>query len=139
MNAKAFHYLSLARKARLVEAGEEPVGAVCRAQKARLVLLASDAAPHTVRRAKSFVAGTKQPLLRLDCTKDDIGTAIGYSSCAIIALTDVRLALAFVKALDDPNNAELLADLEARAARADQRQKEEKAHRSNIRRGKKKK
>ena len=121
MNAKAFHYLSLARKARLVEAGEEPVGAVCRAQKA------------------SFVAGTKQPLLRLDCTKDDIGTAIGYSSCAIIALTDVRLALAFVKALDDPNNAELLADLEARAARADQRQKEEKAHRSNIRRGKKKK
>ena len=139
MNAKAFHYLSLARKARLIEAGEEPVGAVCRAQKARLVLLAGDASPHTYRRAKSFVAGTKQPLIQLDCTKDDLGTAIGYSACAILAITDVRLALAFVMALDDPKHAELLADLEVRAARADQRQKEEKAHRNNIRRGKKKK
>ena len=139
MNPKAQGFLSLARKARRLEAGEEPVGAACRAQHARLVVLAADAAPHTVRRARSFVAGTKQPLVQLDCTKEALGGAIGCSVCAVAAFTDVRLALAFVQALAQPEYAALQADLEARAARAAQRQREERAHRSNVRRGKKKK
>lgn len=139
MNAKALGYLSLARRARLIEAGEEPVGIACRAQHARLVVLASDASEHAFRRVQSFTAGTKQPWIKLDCTKDELGDAIGYSACAMAAFTDVRLALAFVKALEKPEKyADLLADLEARAARADQRQKEEKAHQANLRRGKKK-
>lgn len=135
MNPKAYGYLSLARRARNLEVGEEPVGALCRANRARLVLLASDAGGHTVRRAKSFVYGTNQPILQLPCTKAELGSAIGCSVCAIAALTDVRLAHAFVLSLDDADAA-LLAELAVRAERAAQRQKEEKAHRSN--RGKKK-
>ena len=57
---KALNYLALARKAGRIELGEEPVGACARAQKARLVVVASDATDHTWRRAKSFVAGTQQ-------------------------------------------------------------------------------
>ena len=44
-NDPILHLLGLARKAGRLEIDEEPVGAVCRARQARLVLLASDAAP----------------------------------------------------------------------------------------------
>lgn len=140
MNAKAYGYLSLARRGRLLEVGEEPVGAVCRAQHARLVILASDASGHSVRRVQSFVAGTRQPWLQISCTKDELGAAVGRSACAMAVFTDVRLALAFVQALDENERpAALLQDLEERAKRAEQRQKEEKAHQNNLRRGKRKK
>lgn len=140
MNAKAMGYLSLARRGRLLEAGEEPVGAVCRAGHARLIVVAGDASDHCVRRVQSFVAGTNQPWLTVSCTKEELGAAIGRSACAMAVFTDVRLALAFVQALDESERpAGLLEDLEARAKRAEQRQREEKAHQRNLRRGGKKK
>ncbi len=140
MNAKALGYLSLARRGRLLEAGEEPVGAACRSQHARLVIVAEDASEHCVRRVQSFVAGTNQPWITVPCTKDTLGDAIGYSGCAMAAFTDVRLALAFVKALEEPErHGALIQDLEGRAARVEQRRREEKAHRKNLRRGGKRK
>ena len=96
---KALNYLSLGRRGGLVELGEEPVGAAARAQKARLVIVASDASDHTWRRALSFVAGTNQQCLRTGFTKEELGIATGRSALAIAAFTDVALALAFVKAL----------------------------------------
>ena len=128
-------YLSLARRGRLLEAGEEPVGALCRAHHARLVIVASDASDHTLRRAKSFVAGTKQLLMQLPFTKEELGGAIGLGSCALAAFADERMALAFARALEGADEA-LLLELETRAQRAEKRQREEKAHRRNLRRGK---
>ena len=49
-NDPILHLLGLAKKAGRLEIGEEPVGALCRARHARLILLASDAAPNTRRR-----------------------------------------------------------------------------------------
>ena len=46
--------LGLALKAGRVEVGEEPVGAAARAKKARVIFVAQDAAPSSVRRAQSF-------------------------------------------------------------------------------------
>ena len=133
-------YLSLARRGRLLEAGEEPVGAVCRDGHARLVVVAGDASDHCIRRVRSFVSGTNQPWLTLSCTKEELGAAIGRSPCAMAVFTDVRLALAFVQALEEGERpAGLLEDLEARAKRAEQRQREEKAHQRNLRRGGRKK
>ena len=43
MDNRALNYLALAKKGRLVELGEEPVGAITRAIKGRLVIVASDA------------------------------------------------------------------------------------------------
>ena len=135
---KALNYLALARKAGLIELGEEPVGAAARAQKARLVLVAQDAGDHTWRRAKSFVAGTNQLCLKIPYTKDEMGMAIGRTSLAIAAFTDPAMALAFVKALPQPEKySEELASLEERAQRARQRQKEAKAHVKNRQMGKK--
>ena len=136
---KALNYLALARKAGRIELGEEPVGAAARAQHARLVVVAEDAGDHTWRRAKSFVAGTDQQILKVPFTKDDMGMVTGRSALAIAAFTDPAMALAFVKALGQPEqNKELLENLDKRTARIRQRQKEAKAHERNKQLGRKK-
>lgn len=130
--------LSISRKGGNLVYGEETVGATARAGRARLVILASDAGEHTVRRARSFVAGTSQPLITLPFTKDELGDALGTPSCAVAAVTDVRLAQAFVKTLDGQEKyTKLLEDLDVRVQRVEKRRAEEKAHRFNVRHGKK--
>ena len=96
---KALNYMSLARRGGRIELGEEPCGAAARAGHAKLIVVASDASPHTWRRAKSYAAGTDQQCVRLNCTKDEMGFAIGRTSLAIAAFTDPSMALSFLKAL----------------------------------------
>ena len=134
---KARNYLSLARKAGRIELGEEPVGAAARAQKARLVVVASDAGDHTWRRAKAFAAGTDQQTVRLPYTKDEMGMAIGRSALAIAAITDVSMALALVQSLPQPP-ADAVEMLKVKAEKQKQRKKEAQAHKRNVRFGKKK-
>ena len=135
---KALNYLALARKAGFAELGEEPVGAVAREGHARLVVVASDASDHTWRRAKSYVAGTRQQLVRLTSTKNEMGFAIGRTSLASAAITDVGLALSLAKALDAEKHADVIAVLEEMAQKAKQRKKEAQAHARNKRFGKRK-
>ena len=135
---KALNYMALARKAGRIELGEEPVGAAARAQHARLILVASDASDHTWRRAKSFVAGTQQQCIRVPFDKDQMGQAIGRSALAIAAFTDPALALAFVKALGNPEKyAGVLENLDIRTQRIRRHQQEEKAHQRNKAMGRK--
>ena len=134
---KALSCMALARKAGRVELGEEPVGAATRAGKASLVIVAQDASDHTWRRAKSFVAGTAQQCVRAPYSKDQLGMAIGRTSLAIAAFTDPALALSFVKGLAQQETyAEVQAALEDQASRVRMRQKEAKAHKRNVRKGK---
>ena len=136
---KALNYLGLARRGGLAELGEEPVGAIARTGKAYVILVASDASDHTWRRAKSYAAGTEQQCIRLEATKDEMGMAIGRTSLAIAAITDVQLALALVKALGEPEkHNQALEILTAKAEKAKKRQAEAKAHQRNLRKGKKK-
>ena len=136
---KALNYLGLARRGGLAELGEEPVGAIARTGKAYVILVAGDASDHTWRRAKSYAAGTDQQCVRLECTKDEMGLAVGRTSLAIAAITDVQLALAMVKALGQPEKyKDVLEVLTAKAEKAKKRQAEAKAHKRNVRMGKKK-
>ena len=136
---RALNYLALARKAGLAELGEEPVGAITRAGKGYLVVVASDASDHTWRRAKSFVAGTEQQCIRVSYTKEEIGFVVGRQSLAIAAVTDPAMAASMVRALPDaPRHAAALAVLEEKAAKLKQRKDEAKAHKRNVRFGKKK-
>lgn len=133
---KARNYLSLARKAGRIELGEEPVGAVARAQKARLLVVAQDASDHTWRRAKNFVAGTDQQCVKVPYTKAQLGEAIGRQELALAAITDPALALAFLKALEDPEKyKEALQSLEVRTKRVMTRQAEARAHEKNVKKG----
>ena len=136
---KALNYLSLARKGGMAELGEEPVGAVTRLGKGRLVIVASDASDHTWRRAKSFVAGTDQQCIRIPFTKEELGFVIGRTSLAIAAITDASLALALAKALPEPEKHKAAIEvLEEKSRKMQQRAKEAKAHKRNVRMGKKK-
>ena len=133
---KARNYLSLARKAGRIELGEEPVGAVARAQKARLLVVAGDASDHTWRRAKNFVSGTDQQCIRVHYSKAELGEAIGRQELALAAITDPALALAFLKALQNPEKyKEALQSLEKRTERVMTRQAEARAHEKNVKKG----
>ena len=135
---KALGYMALARKAGRIELGEEPAGDAARAQHARLVVVAGDASDHTWRRAKSFVAGTNQQCIKVPFTKDQLGMAVGRTSLALAAFTDPALALAFVKALGQPEKyASTLESLDVRTQRIRQRQKEAHAHQQNKAMGRK--
>ena len=136
---KALNYLALAKRGRLVELGEEPVGAITRTGKGYLVVVAKDASDHTWRRAKSFVAGTDQQCLSVPFTKEELGFVVGRTSLAIAAFTDVSMALAFVKSLPDQEKVKKEAEiLEAKSKKMRQRKKEADAHKMNVRFGKKK-
>ena len=136
---KALNYLALAKRGRLVELGEEPVGAITRTGKGYLVVVAKDASDHTWRRAKSFVAGTDQQCISVPFTKEELGFVVGRTSLAIAAFTDVSMALAFVKALPEQEKVKKEAEiLEAKSTKMRQRKKEADAHKKNVRFGKKK-
>jgi ribosomal protein L30E len=134
---KALNYLALARKGGMAELGEEPVGGAARAGKAYVILVASDAGDHTWRRAKAFAAGTDQQAIKLPYTKDEMGAAIGRSALAIAAITDIQMALALAASLPQ-TPAESLEILKAKAEKAKKRQAEAKAHKKDVRFGKKK-
>ena len=130
------NYLALARKAGLAELGEEPVGAAARKGKAYLIAVAGDASDHTWRRALSFVAGTDQQCIRIPYTKKELGEAIGRQELALGAITDPALALAFLKALNDPQKyKDALESLQKRTERVQTRQAEARAHEKNVKKG----
>ena len=64
---------------------------------------------------------------------------VGRQSLAIAAVTDPAMAASMVRALPDaPKHAAALAVLEEKAAKLKQRKDEAKAHKRNVRFGKKK-
>ena len=133
------HLLGIARKGGRVAVGEEPVGACCRERKAQLVLLASDAAANTVRRAAHFGEAGKVLWLTTPYDKGELGLAVGRTSCAMVAVTDAGLAAALVAGLAkrDPEQYSPAAEqLRQKAEKVLQRQREQRQHERNLARGK---
>ena len=131
--------LGLALRGNHLAVGEEPVEAMARARDARVILLASDAADNTRRRVEHFADAGQCIWLRVPFTKDEIGRAVGRSSAAIVAVTDIGLANAVVHRLAelDPQRYEESAKrMEIKAQRAAQRKAEQLAHEKNVRTGK---
>lgn len=139
-NDPILHLLGLAKKAGKLEIGEEPVGAVCRSRHARVVLLASDAAPNTCRRAAHFGEAGNVLWLQLPHTKEELGFLLGRKSCAMVAVTDFGIAAAIGEklALLNERYAPAAQQLREKADRAQQRQKEKRQHEKNLAMGKKK-
>ena len=138
-NRNILSLLGLALRGGNLVVGEEPVEAVARARDARVLLVASDAAENTVRRVRHFAEAGQCLWLKLPFTKDDLGGAVGRSSVAIVAVTDIGLANAVVHKLaeDDPKRyGEAAQRLEIKAQRAAERRAEQQAHEKNIRTGK---
>ena len=69
--------IGLAKKAGRVEIGEEPVGSAARSKHARVILVASDAAAGSVRRAYAFAQTGACLCLTIPADKDALGRALG--------------------------------------------------------------
>lgn len=132
--------LGLALKAGRVEVGEEPVGAAARAKKARVIFVAQDAAPSSVRRAQSFARTGSTLCVTLPADKDALGRSLGRSSVAMCAVTDIGFAESLVKklaALDSETYQDAADTLAIKARRARERKEEQLRHEKNLRQGKK--
>ncbi len=135
------HMVGIANKAGRLEIGEEPVGAAARARQAKLILVASDAAANSVRRAAHFAEAGRVPWTGVPYTKGELGGITGRASCAMLAVTDVGLASALLERLaaSDPERyGALSAELAGKSKKALQRQKEQRLHEKNLQKGKKK-
>ena len=134
--------IGLAKKADMAAVGEEPVGAAARARHARVILTAQDAGDSTVRRAASFARQGACLCLSIPADKETLGRALGRTSCAMVAITDIGFAGAIVKKLAvlDPKRYGGAAErLEIKARRAEERREEKRRHEKNLHSGKKKK
>lgn len=141
MNDPALHLLGLARKAGKIEVGEEPVGSICRARKAKVLILAKDAAENTVRRAQHFAEAGNTLCVQTPFTKGEIGWAVGRESCAMAALTDAGMAASLMKKLAaaNPEQYQQAAEaLDVKAKKVLQRQREQRQHEKNLAKGKQK-
>ena len=131
--------IGLCKRAGMLEVGEEPVEAVARAKDARVLLLAEDAAPNTVRRVQHFAEMGSCLWLRVPFTKEELGRSLGRTSCAIVAVTDIGFACNIVGRLaqmDPVRYDEAHAILQVKAKRAAERKAEMLAHKKNLRTGK---
>ena len=129
--------LGLSLRGGRLAVGEEPAEAAARARDARVLLLASDAAEGTRRRCEHFARAGDCLWLRLPFTKEELGRALGRTSVAIAAVTDVGLADALLRRLaelDPAAYAEASERMALKARRAAERKAEQAAHEKNVRR-----
>ena len=135
---KILHLIGLAKRAGQLEAGDEPVGAACRARSCRLLLVARDAADNTFRRVRHFADAGACLWLSIPCSKDELGAAVGRTSCAMVAVTGIGFASAISAKLaqvDQERYGPAADKLAAKAEKANQRRREQLAHEKNLRRG----
>ncbi len=120
--------------------GEEPTGAAARARDARLILVAADAAENSVRRVRHFADAGQCLWCRIGADKDALGRAVGRSSCAMLAVTDIGFAEAIARKLaeGDERFAETAEKLAVKAQRAAERRRGvPRRMKKNVRTGKK--
>ena len=141
-NNNILNMIGLALRAGRLEIGEEPVGAICRARDCRLIIVARDAADNTFRRVRHFADAGQCLWISVPFTKDELGSAVGRSSCAMLGVTDIGFAETIAKklaAVDPEKFTQTAAQLAVKAQRAAQRRKEQQSHEKNVRMGGKRK
>ena len=141
MDSSILNMIGLALRARKLEVGEEPVGAACRARDCRLIIVARDAADNTFRRVKHFADAGQCLWISVPFTKDELGSAVGRTSCAMLAVTDIGFAETIAKKLaaaDSEKYSQTAEQLAVKAQRAAERRKEQRSHDRNVRMGGKK-
>ena len=125
MNNNILSLLGLALRGGRLAVGEEPTALAAKAGQARLILLASDAAGNTLRRAEHLAEEGHCLRLTLPFSKAELGGALGRGTAAVAALTDTGLAAAVTErlaALDPGRYGEISARMDLKRRRAKERQ-----------------
>ena len=89
----------IAKKAGKLALGEAPTMAASHSRSCFLLLVARDAAGNTLRRANQCAQTACVPCLQISYTKAELGLAVGRSSLALLAVTDLGLAAAIAQRL----------------------------------------
>ncbi len=100
---KVLSLLGLAKKAGRVAIGGEAVCSALYQNNAKLVLTSADAAKNTLRRLSNYPSVAH---VSLSYSKEELGAALGFRSCAILAICDAGFAKAFLGAYDRQQNIE---------------------------------
>lgn len=103
MTDKTLSLLGLALRGGSLAVGEAPVDAACRTGRAKLVLTAADAAGNSSDRAKRLAERAGVSYAVLPRTKEQVGVALGRSSCAVLAVTEAGMAAAVERRLAEEN------------------------------------
>ena len=87
-------FVGLMRRAGACTLGSDASFDACRANKARLLVLASDASANTQKAAKQVAEECGMFCLTLPFTKLDLGHGLGIATCAVLAVTNTGFAIA---------------------------------------------
>lgn len=131
--------LGIAKKAGLLEIGDDSVGRAARSGKAKVILSASDASEGSKRRARDYAETYGSVHLILPSTKEELGIIVGRGSPGMLTILDAGIAAKYVSmlaALNPGQYSEAAGRLAEKAERVRQRQKEALAHIRNKRTGK---
>ena len=116
---KALSFLGMCKKAGKLLTGEDGVSGAARNGEAALIMTASDTASNTTKKALNLSEWGRAPHVRLPWDKDTLGELLDKRVCAILALTDKGMALAFAEKLaaQDPAYAQTAEVLRAASGR----------------------
>ncbi|NLA86369.1 MAG: 50S ribosomal protein L7 [Clostridiales bacterium] len=131
--------LGIAKKAGLLEIGDDSVGQAARSKKARVILSASDASEGSKRRARGYAEACGSIHLVLPSTKEELSLIVGRGSPGMLTILDAGIAAKYVSMLasgDPEQYGEAAGRLAVKAERVLQRRKETLAHKRNKRTGK---
>ncbi|MCQ2441550.1 MAG: ribosomal L7Ae/L30e/S12e/Gadd45 family protein [Oscillospiraceae bacterium] len=104
MSSEILSLLGLAHRAGRLSIGEDMTIEAVADHKVRLLVLASDTAPTTVRRTQKL-AGERLPIATLKETKAELGSALGRDTCALCAVMDMGFAAKVAEKLAAENPA----------------------------------
>ena len=126
MSEQVLGFLGLMRRAGALAVGAEDAFDAARENKARVLLMAGDVAKNTVSAMHNAAAQKEAgiPLVKLDCTKKELGAALGVKECAALAVLDTGFALALCQKLE---LADLIPQMEERLAREKKRKAKKEA------------
>ena len=126
MNEQVLGFLGIMRRAGALAVGAEDAFDMARENKARILMTASDSAANTVSAMKNAAAQREEgiPLVKLDCTKRELGSALGVKECAALAVLDTGFALALCQKME---LSDLIRQMEERLAREKKRKAKKEA------------
>lgn len=129
---KVLNFLGMCKRAGSLVTGEDGALGAARSGEAKLVMLASDAAENTSKKAEFYAETCGLTLVRLPYDKDALGDMLGRRVCAVMAVTDKNFAKSFLDKLAAENPAykpalaELTEQLKSRKERRRSLQKQDK-------------
>jgi len=97
--SNALQYLGIAKKAGLLETGEENTHLAVKKGSARLLIVASNSSENAKKRASGYVWEGKLPITTVPYTKAEISSLTGKAGCSMAVILDAGLASSFASAL----------------------------------------